>query len=333
MIECKPTQFEVRSDSGHDPEARPSPWLLCRYAMSVTPPSKASSPPSSRQRGTFIAGLGIGQIISWGSFYYSFPLIAGPMGQDLALSKPQLYGAATCGLVVGALAAYPIGVAIDRGRGRAIMAVGSAAGGLLLVLWSQIATLWAFYLLFAGVGLVQAMTLYEPALAVVARRYGAEARAGITALTLWGGFASTIFVPVVQLLLDHVGWRDALVALGVLNLGLCVGLHLAVIDPQADAPAASLPPGGRALRGGWSAVHWALGRPAFWGLLLAFTVYYGTFSGLTFHLYPLLLERGFATSTVVGAIMIIGPAQVAAAPSSGSLRTTGPCAPSGWRRC
>jgi hypothetical protein len=79
-----------------------------------------------RSRGKFISGLGIGQIISWGALYYSFPLIAGPMGRDLALSKPEIYGAATFGLVVGSLAAYPIGIASDRGRGRSIMAFGSA---------------------------------------------------------------------------------------------------------------------------------------------------------------------------------------------------------------
>jgi predicted MFS family arabinose efflux permease len=58
-------------------------------------------------------------------------------------------------------------------------------------------------------------------------------------------------------------------------------------------------------------VRWALHQPAFWGLLLAFTVYYATFSGLSFHLYPLLLERGFDTATVVGVMAIIGPSQVA----------------------
>jgi MFS family permease len=179
-----------------------------------------------RHRGSFIAGLGIGQIISWGSLYYSFPLIAGPMGRDLALSVPELYGAATVGLGVGSLATYPIGVVIDRGHGRVIMACGSALGGLLLVAWSQIASLWAFYCLFIGIGLAQAMTLYEPAMAIVARRYGAEARTGITALTLWGGFASTVFVPLVQLLLDHSGWRAALRALGLLNLVVGVNDHL-----------------------------------------------------------------------------------------------------------
>jgi MFS family permease len=264
-------------------------------------------------RRSFIGGLGIGQIISWGSLYYSFPLIAGPMGQDLVLSMPEIYGAATVGLVVGSPATYPIGVAIDRGHGRIIMACGSALGGLLLVAWSQIASLWALYCLFVGIGLAQAMTLYEPAMAIVARRYGADARTGITALTLWGGFASTVFVPVVQLLLDYGGWRAALQVLGLLNLGLCVVLHLAVIDLQADAlePSLSSMPGGEVPPGGQHTVRWALGHSAFWGLLVSFTVYYGTFSGISFHLYPLLLERGCDAATVVGVIALIGPAQVA----------------------
>jgi hypothetical protein len=64
------------------------------------------------------------------------------------------------------------------------------------------------------------MTLYEPAFAIVARRYGSEARRGITSLTLWGGFASTVFVPLVHLLLNAVDWRSTLVALGVINIGL-----------------------------------------------------------------------------------------------------------------
>jgi hypothetical protein len=66
----------------------------------------------------FIAGLGIGQIASWGSLYYSFPLIAERMGHDLGLSKPEIYGAATIGLLIASFTAYPVGVAsrIDSSR-------------------------------------------------------------------------------------------------------------------------------------------------------------------------------------------------------------------------
>jgi predicted MFS family arabinose efflux permease len=260
----------------------------------------------------FIAGLGIGQIASWGTLYYSFPLIAERMGHDLGLSKPEVYGAATIGLLIASFTAYPVGVAIDRGYGRAVMALGSGLAGILLLLWSQIASLWPLYPLLAGIGLAQAMTLYEPAFAVVARRYGAEARRGITALTLWGGFASTVFVPVIQWLLNTVDWRTTLVVLGLINIGLCVPIYLGAINPNADVhppeqatvTTSTVPLTGR------PAVRWALHQPTFWGLLVAFTVYYGMFSGLSFHLYSLLLERGLDSTTVVTVIALIGPAQV-----------------------
>jgi hypothetical protein len=67
----------------------------------------------------FIAALGAGQIRSWGSLYYSFPLIAESM--RTGLSKPDFYGAATIKLLLSGLAAYPLGSAIDRERGRRIM--------------------------------------------------------------------------------------------------------------------------------------------------------------------------------------------------------------------
>ncbi|MEO7908431.1 MAG: MFS transporter [Roseiflexaceae bacterium] len=264
-------------------------------------------------RRLFIAGLGLGQIASWGTLYYSFALIAERMGHDLGLSKPEVYGAATIGLLIASFTAYPVGVAIDRGYGRAVMALGSVLAGLLLLVWSQVASLWPLYPLLAGVGLAQAMTLYEPAFAVVARRYGAEARRGITALTLWGGFASTVFVPLIQWLLNVMDWKSTLVVLGLINIVLCAPLYLGVIDHSLDAPtlAPALATASAAPLSGRPAMHWALRQPAFWGLLVAFTVYYGMFSGLSFHLYALLLERGLDSTTVVTVIALIGPAQVA----------------------
>jgi hypothetical protein len=47
--------------------------------------------------------------------------------------------------------------------------------------------------------------LYEPAFAVITAVFGSDARRGITALTLVGGFASTIFMPVTHLLIAAGG--------------------------------------------------------------------------------------------------------------------------------
>jgi predicted MFS family arabinose efflux permease len=260
----------------------------------------------------FISALGIAQICSWGSLYYSFPLIAEAMRVDLGWSKSQIYGAATLGLGLAGLAAFPVGAAIDKGRGRSVMAAASVAAGILLIAWSYVANLAFLYLILAGIGCLQAATLYEPAFAVVARRVGAtRARKGITALTLWGGFASTVFIPLVQFLIDNAGWRGALIILGGINILVCGTIYFLSINPAQDKAAALPDPAGRNPLGGAKAVAWASRQPVFWALAFSLVSYATSFSALTFHLYPFLLERGLDATGVVAIMVVIGPAQVA----------------------
>jgi len=259
------------------------------------------------RRRRFVGGLGAAQVVSWGTLYYAFPLIAVAMERDLGLSKPELYGAATFGLAVGSIAAYPVGAAIDRGHGRGVLALGSAFAALLLFAWSGVATLAAFYAIFAGIGVAQAMTLYDPVFAVVVRFAIGDPRDAITALTLWGGFASTVFVPLTEALIASLGWRETLVALAGLNLVLCLPLHLIVLS--ARGATSNMSDGAKPAEPG--AVRAALRDPVFAALAVTLTLYHGAFAALTYHLYPLLLERGFDRATVVGTIVIIGPAQVA----------------------
>lgn len=259
-----------------------------------------------------ITALGIGQICAWGSLYYSFPLIAEAMMAELGWSKTDVYGAATIGLVLAGFLAYPVGVAVDKGHGRVLMGGASLMAGVLLACWSQVDSLLGFYLVIAGIGALQAAALYEPAFAVIARRVGAsKARAGITAITLWGGFASTVFIPLVQFLLDHWGWRDALLVLALVNGLVCVIAHFGFIRPEKDAVHFTHSSHGPALTTDKQEVRAAFHKPVFWLLMLALTAYAGAFTAFTFHMYPLLLEGGLSTSDVVWAIATIGPAQVA----------------------
>lgn len=259
-------------------------------------------------RSWFISGLGIAQIASWGSLYYSFPLIATAMEGDLGWDKTAIYGAGTLGALASALLAIPVGQAIDRGHGRLVMSAASVLAGVLLVLWSLTDTIALFYVGAAGVGALQAATLYEPAFAVIARRSGpSAARGGITALTLWGGFASTVFVPVVQVLLDVLGWRGTLDVLGAVNILLCATIYFTVIDPARDAAR----PVQRSAAVAKSHLGDALRNRVFWWLAISFTAYTASFSALLLHFYPMLLERGFSQYAVVAAMTIIGPAQVA----------------------
>lgn len=260
----------------------------------------------------FLSALGLGQICSWGTLYYSFPLIAEAMGREMGWTKPDLYAPATLGLVLAALIAYPVGSLIDRGYGRVLMGGASIAAALLFALWSRVQELSSFYVLVTCLGVLQAAVLYEPAFAVAARRVGAaRLRGAITTLTLWGGFASTVFVPLVQFLLDRWGWRDALLVLAFINLAIWGVAYFGFIQSGVAATSnTGIEVPSRTIenrREVWLAFH----RPVFWALLVAFTAYAAMFSAFTYHMYPLLLERGIDAISVVQAIALIGPAQVA----------------------
>lgn len=274
-------------------------------------PARPSHGTEDNPRGLIVA-LGIGQVCAWGSLYYSFPLIAEAMMAELGWSRTDVYGAATIGLVFAGFLAYPVGVAVDKGHGRALMTGTSLLAGLLLAVWSQVDSLLGFYLVIAGIGALQAAALYEPAFAVIARRVGpTRARSGITAITLWGGFASTVFIPLVQFLLDRWGWREALLVLALVNGLVCAAAYFCFIRPEKDALHSAHTAHETALTTDGQEVRAVFHRPVFWLLMLALTAYAGAFTAFTFHMYPLLLEGGLSTANVVWAIATIGPAQVA----------------------
>lgn len=268
--------------------------------------------PASPPERWFISALGAAQICSWGTLFYGFPLIAEAMRTDLGWPKATLYGAATLGMLLAGLMAYPVGAAIDRGHGRFLMSGASVLAGILLFAWSRVEGLVAFYIVLAALGCMQAATLYEPAFAVIARRVGPlGARKGITALTLWGGFASTVFIPAIQFLIETQGWRGALLVMAAVNAIFCGGLYFLAIHPSRDVPQRPADPDAPPPAAGRAAVVSAMRRPSYWGLMLAWVSYAFAFSALTNHFFPLLLERGLNSAEAVAVLTVIGPAQVA----------------------
>lgn len=255
-----------------------------------------------------VAALALAQLVSWGSIYYSFSLFVVPMEGALGWSREWLNGALSLGLLVSGVLAYPVGALIDRGFGRAVMSLGSLLGAALLALWSGVASVGAFYLLWLGLGAALAATLYDPVFAVLTRRFPESYRTRITVLTLVGGFASTVFVPLTQLFIETLGWRHALIALALCNLVLALPVHALLLGETRGAAARHGDDAARARDR--AAVRRALRHRAFWALALCFTAYYANFAALTFHIIPLLAERGVAMGVIVGAIAVVGPAQV-----------------------
>ncbi|MFM0491730.1 MFS transporter [Paraburkholderia graminis] len=269
-----------------------------------------TAPTDSRDRLVTWA-LAVAQLVSWGSVYYSFSLLVVPMEQAMGWSRTAMNGALSVGLLVSGFAAYPIGRWIDHGLGRRVMTLGSVIAAAMLLLWAEAQSLTMLFVVWIGLGVSMAATFYDPVFAVVTHRYPRSFRTKITLITLVAGFASTVFIPLTQFLIGAVGWRTSLVVLAALNILICLPVHMAAIrSSRIDAEAR--PASGDVKRANDAATRRALRSPIFWALAVCFTAYYATFAALTFHLVPLMVERGVSNAVLVTTMALIGPAQVAA---------------------
>ena len=252
----------------------------------------------------FVLPLAVSQLVSWGSLYYAFAVISGPMASEMGWSKPSVDGALSAGLVATGLASFVAGRIIDIYGGRLLMTVGSTAAAILLLVWSQITELWQLFAVWIAIGSVFTMVLYEPVFAVMARELKNDYRRGIITITLLGGLASTVFIPLTHYLVESLGWRHALEILAMLQLPFGVAVHWFVL---ADSAPPLVVTKAEEQQG---RVRRAMGHPVFWLLALSYAAHAFMFTGLTFHIIPLLTERGFPLPLVIAAYTLVGPFQV-----------------------
>jgi MFS family permease len=255
--------------------------------------------------------LALGQIEAWGILYYAFTVVVGPMQAATGWSKPFLNAGVSIGLLVWGLLALPVGAWIQRRGGRGIMAAASALGGLALGLMGMAADRFTYVAAWVLLGAAMAGLLYDSAFAVVTRAFGAEYRRGITLITLVGGLASTVFIPLAQTMVDSLGWREALFALGGFQVALGVPLHWCGIPRWDRQPGAVVPaPASARWSDWWTEFLRDTSDRRFVGLALWFTAHAAAFTGLIFQLVSLLQAMGVANQTILQVFAVFGPLQV-----------------------
>lgn len=243
--------------------------------------------------------VSITEVISWGILYYAFTVFIAPMQAELGWSRAALTGGYSLALLCSGIAAMPVGWWLDRYGPRLLMTAGSCVGSLLLLAWSQVATLFSFYLIMAGIGVAMAAVLYEPAFALIATWFRQRRGRALTILTFFGAWASFLFIPLSAQLVLQLGWRTALLILAAILAGITIPLHALFLRraPQdlglrpdgapANAPVlhqAALAEAQVSLRG-------ALRDADFWWFTVAFAVSTFATVTLTVHLIPYLTEQ------------------------------------------
>jgi len=251
--------------------------------------------------------LGVTQVLAWGTIFYTpvlmLPLVAAERGFSLTFAM----GGFSVGLLAAGLVSPKVGRLIDRYGGHRVMPFGSLAGALGLFALAYASHPAAYYATWVLLGVALAASLYDPAFATLGRIFGARARSPITALTLIGGFASTVSWPVTFVLLQSVGWKTTYVIYAAALALIAAPLHAFAL-PRTRAEIATRPADGAPAA---TATRSPAG-PVFLLVIAAFSAYAFIPSGLSAHLLAIFERAGIDAGMVVLIGSLFGPSQVAA---------------------
>lgn len=264
-----------------------------------------------------VAVLALTVTISYGILMYAFPVVLAAMQAELGWSQQMLTGGYSLGALVGGLAAIPIGRWLDKHGPRGVMTVSAIVASILVASWAHVSTPLGFYLVWIGLGVSSAGLFYEPAFTTIAQWFDSQRSRALTVITVAGGLASTIFVPVTAALTAQLGWRGAVMSLAGLLAAFTILPHaLALRRRPGDVglamdvrPPAAAVPNSRNVNLSARAL---LRSTSFRWLTATFCLSTATNIAFAIHLIPLLLARGhplaFASLTLgsVGIMKLVG---------------------------
>ena len=258
---------------------------------------------------TAVVALGITQITAWGTSYYCLGVLAGSISRDMGWSRGFVFLGFTVALLAMGVVSSPVGRAIDRYGGRAVMTLGTLLVSAGLLALAHVHGQAAYLAVWVFLGLGMRLCLYDAAFAALVQVAPSRGRKAISYLTLFGAFASSVFWVVGQALNERVGWRQTLVLFAVINLVVCLPLHwfgLARREPSprpaAPTPAAPASPDGPPLEGRARSIAIVL-----FTLIMSLNGF--VFGVISVQLVPLLEAAGLATAAAVWVASLKGVAQ------------------------
>lgn len=261
---------------------------------------------------TIIPVLGLTQILAWGSSYYLLAVLAQPIASDTGWPLAWVVGGLSLGLVVAGLVSPRVGDSIQRLGGRFVLATSAVFLVLGLVGLALSPNLPVYIISWLVLGIGMGAGLYDAAFATLGRLYGQESRTAITALTLFGGFASTVCWPLSALLVSEYGWRMTCIIYAGIHLVVLLPLYIFALprelrqesrraakdeDRRDDEMSLSLPTGAKLL---------------FILVAIVTTISSMISATLSVHLLTILQARDIALGAAVALAALVGPAQVGA---------------------
>jgi len=197
------------------------------------PAQNGSSTPTKGIPRTRIGVLGLVTIAVYGSWFYAFGVLLDPIIADTGWSEPAVAAAFSSASVIAGLGSLAGGWFLDRWGSRLVFVVAAVLGGGGLVAAASAPTPGVFAIAGAvGGGLLASLGFYHVTQTAAVRiSPGSEDRA-IAVLTIWGAFASVVYIPLTAWLVTEFDWR---VTLRLLGMSTALFLLIAVLSIDTRA--------------------------------------------------------------------------------------------------
>lgn len=198
--------------------------------------------------------LGLITITVYGSWFYAFGVLLDPIIEDTGWGEAALASAFGISSLIAGFGGLAGGWLLDRFGSRMVFGLGALLGGGSFLIAASAGSVAVFALSAAvGGGVFASLGFYHVTQTSAVRiSPGLENRA-IAVLTIWGAFASAVFIPLAAWLLSLIDWRATLRIL-TLSAALALALGALAVDTRDRALGAKRPPAfrkvGRALRDG-----------------------------------------------------------------------------------
>jgi hypothetical protein len=266
-----------------------------------------SDRPAPKTNGCCFRLLAIAQILVWGGSFFLMAMLAVPVVKDTGWSQQWVYGSLSLGIP-------DLGAAGTDGRPR-----GRQDG------WStdprkqwphhrtgsgpdrQRTQPALFCSGLGGDGVGMSVGLYDPLFATLGQLYGNNARSAITRITLISGFCTTLVWPLLAILIEHFGWREACLvystglALFVLPIYLCVfPKHVPVMHPSTAHPSIE------------KALSNVVQERTLMLLTAGFILASVIMTAISVQLIAVLQAQGISLTAALGIAALLGPSQVGA---------------------
>ena len=191
-----------------------------------------------------VAVMAITGAVSMGMGSLNFGLFIKPMGDELGIGRAAFGWAQTARMGASSATSPLIGWLIDRYGSRVMLPVAALATGGALIGLAYVTTSWHLVVLFVVMGLVGmsgpgALVTTVPVLKWFVRNRGKA----VAFVGLGIPFGALIFIPLTQLLINEIGWRNAWIVLAIIGISLIVPLGAIFLRRQPE-DMGMLPDGG-----------------------------------------------------------------------------------------